>query len=235
MKWFTRLGIVAFMAVAAMWVLWPAPPTRTTTQAGTTPQTFNTSETATTAGTAGTPPTRITPETRATEQTSPPGPVLLRYEVRGLGNSSDLEQFAAAAAETYADGRGWNDSGAVNFERVASTADFTLWLSADERMESFGGACGPTWSCRSDDNVVINETRWLEASPMWNEAAGTLTEYRHMVVNHETGHWLGFGHTTCSTPDALAAVMQQQSIGLQGCATNPWPLPAELRTAARRR
>ena len=211
MKWFPRLGVVAFVAAAAMWVLWPAAPIRTATQAGTTPQTFTT------------PPTRSA------------GSVLLRYEVRGRGNSSDLEQFAAAAAETYAAGPGWNDGGTVRFERVASTGDFTLWLAADDRMEAFGGACGPVWSCRSGENVVINETRWLDASPAWNAAAGTLRDYRHMVVNHETGHWLGFGHAACSAPDAPAAVMQQQSMGLQGCATNPWPLPAELRTAARRR
>ena len=48
-----------------------------------------------------------------------------------------------------------------------------------------------------------------------------------MVVNHETGHWLGFGHSNCSSPGAAAAVMQQQSMGMQGCTPNPWPLAGE--------
>jgi hypothetical protein len=147
------------------------------------------------------------------------------YSVRGKGNTSDLEKFAAAAAETYADPRGWNLGGSVRFERVASGGDFTLWLSADSQMATFGGACDVMWSCRNGRNVVINEDRWLGASPAWTEAGGSLRDYRHMVVNHETGHWLGFGHTTCASPGSVATVMQQQSMDLQGCTPNPWPHP----------
>ncbi len=156
------------------------------------------------------------------------GPVVIRYDVWGRGNTGDLEEFAAAAAETYADGRGWAAGGAVRFERAATGGDFTLWLAADAQMASFGGACGPVWSCRSGRNVVINEDRWTSASPAWNEAGASLRDYRHMVVNHETGHWLGLGHQTCSAAGTAAAVMQQQSMGLQSCTPNPWPRPAEL-------
>jgi hypothetical protein len=159
--------------------------------------------------------------------------VVYRYSVRGKGNVSDLEEFSAAAAETYADPRGWGLGGSLRFERVASGGDFTLWLSADGLMSTFGGACDVVWSCRAGRNVVINEDRWLGASPAWNEAGGSLRDYRHMVVNHETGHWLGFGHATCSSPGAPAAVMQQQSMGLQGCAPNPWPLPKERAATGR--
>lgn len=157
-----------------------------------------------------------------------------QYSVRGKGNVSHIEQFAAAAAETYADPRGWSLGGSVRFERVASGGDFTLWLSADRLMSSFGGACDVVWSCRSGDNVVINEDRWLAASPAWNEAGGSLRDYRHMVVNHETGHWLGFGHASCTSSGAAAAVMQQQSMGLQRCTPNPWPLPKEQALIGRR-
>jgi hypothetical protein len=151
-------------------------------------------------------------------------PLVYEYSVRGKGNASDLEEFAAAA-ETYADPRGWNLGGSVRFERVPSGGDFTLWLAADSQMATFGGACGVTWSCRNGGNVVINEDRWLGASPAWTEAGGSLRDYRHMVVNHETGHWLGFGHATCASPGSVATVMQQQSMDLQGCTPNPWPQP----------
>lgn len=152
-------------------------------------------------------------------------PLVHEYSIQGKGNTSDIEEFAAAAAETYAGPRGWNLGGAVRFERVASGGDFTLWLAADSQMATFGGACDVMWSCRNGGNVVINEDRWLGASPAWTEAGGSLRDYRHMVVNHETGHWLGFGHSTCASPGAAATVMQQQSMDLQGCTPNPWPQP----------
>ena len=66
-------------------------------------------------------------------------------------------------------------------------------------------------------------------SPAWNAARESLRDYRHMVVNHETGHWLGKGHASCPRRGALAPVMQQQSKGTQGCRLNPWPTLAELR------
>ena len=156
---------------------------------------------------------------------------VVRYEVRGQGHTGDLEEFAAAAAETYADPRGWAGGGAVRFERVPAGGDFTLWLAADADMASFGGACDRVWSCRSGRNVVINEDRWRGASPAWNESGAGLWDYRHMVVNHETGHWLGQGHQRCAGNGRPAPVMQQQSMGLQGCAPNPWPMAVELARA----
>lgn len=51
-----------------------------------------------------------------------------------------------------------------------------------------------------------------------------------MVINHEVGHRLGFGHATCPGPGQLAPVMMQQSISLAGCKFNPWPVAGELTT-----
>jgi hypothetical protein len=64
----------------------------------------------------------------------------------------------------------------------------------------------------------------MSATSSWT---GTLPEYRAMVVNHETGHQLGFNHLYCQGTGQLAPVMQQQSISLQGCLFNAWPTTAE--------
>jgi Protein of unknown function (DUF3152) len=162
------------------------------------------------------------------------GPLVYEYSVRGRGNTADLQEFAAAAAATYADPRGWSIGGSVRFRRVASGGDFTLWLAAASQMATFGGVCDARWSCRNGRNVVINEDRWRGASPAWTGAGGSQLDYRHMVVNHETGHWLGFGHSHCASPGATAAVMQQQSLGLQGCLANAWPLSGEREAFSRR-
>lgn len=163
------------------------------------------------------------------------GVSVITYSVRGKGNVSSLDTFTAVAAATYADPRGWNLGGGIRFDRVDSGGDFTLWLAGDALMSTFGGACDVIWSCRNGRNVVINEDRWLGASDAWNAAGGPLAGYRQMVLNHETGHWLGFDHGHCSGPGAAAPVMQQQSMSLGACDFNAWPLPAERTKLATRR
>src|SRR4051794_28389229 len=158
--------------------------------------------------------------------------VVYTYVVRGLANSSNLESFAAAAATTYADPRGWNLGGSIVFRRVSSGGDFTLWLAAAGTVPGFGPPCDSGYSCTSGRNVIINETRWLTGSASWNASGAALADYRHMVVNHETGHWLGFHHEFCAGAGQLAPVMQQQSISLQGCRPNAWPTAAERQRLA---
>ena len=114
------------------------------------------------------------------------------------------------------------------FRRVSGASDFSLVLAEASWLPRFSSVCSATWSCRAGRYVVINQTRWRYASPSWNSAHKSLRGYRHMVVNHETGHWLGHGHLGCSGPGRLAPVMMQQSKGLDGCRHNPWPLGGEL-------
>ena len=139
-----------------------------------------------------------------------------------------LSGFVAKVAAVLGDPRGWSAGGKVTFERVETDCSFSLWLSAPSQMTSFGGVCDAYYSCRSGRNVVINFDRWQGATDPWNASGGSLEDYRVMVTNHEVGHWLGFGHANCSAPGQPAPVMQQQSISLQGCTFNPWPVAAEL-------
>ncbi|MBS4752735.1 DUF3152 domain-containing protein [Nocardioides sp. zg-ZUI104] len=151
------------------------------------------------------------------------------YSVRTRGAvPGGLRQFKRQAQATLDDARGWRARG-VRFQRVRSGGTFTLWLVEARLVPSFSSVCSTQWSCRVGRNVIINLDRWRHASPAWNAAGRSLREYRHMVVNHETGHWIGFGHASCPAPGALAPVMMQQSKGRGGCRFNPWPTPAELR------
>jgi hypothetical protein len=155
----------------------------------------------------------------------PPARRTVTYIVRTIGSTrSTASELAAVAAATYADERGWRRAG-VAFREVASGGDFTLWLASPEQVERFSSACSAFYSCRVGRNVIINDDRFTSGSPYW---PGALDDYRALVVNHETGHWLGLGHRGCPGPGQLAPVMQQQSKGLDGCAPNPWPTPSEL-------
>jgi hypothetical protein len=150
------------------------------------------------------------------------------YSIATRGRiTASLAKFRAQAAETYADPRGWRGGG-VQFRRVRHGGSFTLVLASASAVPTFSPVCSSRWSCRVGRYVIINQDRWLHASPAWNAAGRSLRDYRHMVVNHETGHWLGRGHASCPRPGRLAPVMMQQSKGTGGCRFNPWPTLREL-------
>jgi len=153
--------------------------------------------------------------------------VTYSVETRGL-ITADLAEFKQQANATLNDARGWSQLDAT-FTEVSSGGSFTLVLAEASSVPVFSPTgCSSTYSCSVGRYVIINQDRWLDATPAWNGGGGTLRDYRHMVINHETGHWLGHGHQSCGGAGQLAPVMQQQSIDLQGCTFNPWPLPGEL-------
>ena len=146
------------------------------------------------------------------------------YSVTTRGRvTASTAVFRRQAQETYDDPRGWR-AGGVQLRRVRHGGDFTLVLAAAGTLPSFSSTCSTQWSCRIGRFVVINQDRWRHASPAWNAAGRSLRDYRHMVVNHETGHWLGRGHASCPAGGGKAPVMMQQSKGTGGCRLNPWPL-----------
>ena len=140
--------------------------------------------------------------------------------------SASVKKFARLSQQTFDDPRGWRGKG-VEFSRVAKGGSFSLVLAEASTVPSFSSQCSSTYSCRVGRYVIINQTRWQQATPSWNDAGKSLRGYRHMVVNHETGHWLGKGHASCPGAGRLAPVMMQQSKGTQGCRLNPWPTAGE--------
>jgi hypothetical protein len=146
------------------------------------------------------------------------------------GIDVDGSGFASAVASTLGDPRSWGKGGQMSFQRVGADAaaagefEFKVSLVSPGHMETYcpGVGTGGYTSCRYGDRAVINLARWATAVPDYQ---GDIATYRRYVVNHEVGHVLGHGHEPCPGTGQRAPVMQQQTLGLDGCEKNAWPYP----------
>ena len=146
------------------------------------------------------------------------------------GIDVDGATFAAAVESTLGDPRSWGSDGRMSFQRVGAAEaasgqfDFKVSLVSPGHMETYcpGVGTGGYTSCRYADRAVINLARWATAVPDYE---GDIATYRLYVINHEVGHVLGNGHEPCPGIGRIAPVMQQQTLGLEGCVKNAWPYP----------
>jgi len=163
---------------------------------------------------------------------------LVRFRVAVETNiDEDPDEVARFVEATLGDPRGWTADGRTRFQRVPGDAahDLTVSLVTSGTAARMCGSAGMDIigvglpeggvSCHYYGQVVLNLSRWRMSVPEYVAAGVPLERYRQMLVNHEIGHGLGFGHEFCPGPGALAPVMQQQSISLNGCRPNPWPFP----------
>ncbi|HUC90228.1 MAG TPA: DUF3152 domain-containing protein [Patescibacteria group bacterium] len=159
----------------------------------------------------------------------PKGSLTHTYCVQERGASIDPSGIIGKLAATYADTRGWNNNGTIAFDYASSGCGYTVWLSSASQMTSFGAICDNYYNCEVGTNVILNEDRWNSATAPWNSTGGSIEDYRILMINHETGHRLGFpDNNVCSGAGQPALVMMQQSVDLKGCKFNIWPLPSEL-------
>lgn len=148
----------------------------------------------------------------------------VRVEVEaGLG--VDGREFAHQVMATLNDPRGWGHDGSVTFARTDGEADIDITLASPATTDEL---CAPVdtrgrVSCGRVGFAVLNAARWAEGSEAFLAAGGTVAEYRHYLVNHEVGHVLGNPHVSCPAPGAVAPIMLQQTLGLDGCRPNGWP------------
>lgn len=148
---------------------------------------------------------------------------------------ADVDEFARIVADTLAADQGWAAGGDYRFQQVPDGAghDFTVYLVTSETAAQMCGAGGLVViapglpeggvSCRLSGQVIINLSRWRLSVAHYVEAGVPLEVYRQMLLNHEVGHELGYGHFACPGRGQPAPVMQQQSIDLEGCEAYPWP------------
>ncbi|MEU1161353.1 DUF3152 domain-containing protein [Streptomyces sp. NPDC005921] len=151
---------------------------------------------------------------------------------RGLGLDGEL--FAQAVQKTLNDDRSWAHDGARTFERVSSgKPDFVITLASPGTTAKWCAKSGldtteDNVSCdsASTERVMINAYRWAQGSKTYGDK---IHAYRQMLINHEVGHRLGYGHVTCDKDGELAPVMQQQTKFLDHdgihCLPNSWPYP----------
>jgi hypothetical protein len=151
---------------------------------------------------------------------------------QGLG--LDAELFAQAVQKTLNDDRSWAHNGGRTFERISSgKPDFVITLASPGTTAKWCAKSGldtteDNVSCdsASTERVMINAYRWAQGSKTYGDK---IHAYRQMLINHEVGHRLGYGHVTCDKDGELAPVMQQQTKFLDHdgihCLANPWPYP----------
>jgi hypothetical protein len=147
----------------------------------------------------------------------------------------DGELFAEAVQKTLNDDRSWAHGGARTFERIHSgQPDFVITLASPGTTAEWCAKSGldtteDNVSCdsASTERVMINAYRWAQGSTTYGD--NKIHSYRQMLINHEVGHRLGYGHVTCDKDGELAPVMQQQTKFLDHdgvhCLANPWAFP----------
>ncbi len=147
----------------------------------------------------------------------------------------DGKLFAQAVQKTLNDKRSWAHDGGRTFERISSgKPDFVITLASPGTTAFWCAKSGldttqDNVSCDSaaTDRVMINAYRWAQGSETYGDK---MYSYRQMLINHEVGHRLGYGHVSCSVDGGLAPVMQQQTKFLDHdgikCRPNPWPFPS---------
>lgn len=149
------------------------------------------------------------------------------------GVDEDMAAFAAKVDQTLGDPRDWTADGELRLQRVAATNryDFTIYLATPQTAGAMCAQGGlditvdgqPFTSCRVSNKVILNLARWRLSVPDYVSAQISLDTYRTYMITHEVGHQLGHGHELCPGKGRPAPVMQQQTLGLQGCVANPWP------------
>ena len=174
---------------------------------------------------------RIYDEAKKTAEGSGQQPTKMTYCIATNGDVGDTSAFADTVDRVLNNPKGWPRAG-VTFAQAESGCDVTVTLAAPEKLPTYSTYCSTEYSCRVGSDVIINRKRWDGAVDHWFEHGGTLATYRTMVINHEVGHALGHidNEQACGGEGQPAPLMQEQSMFLNGCTINPWPLDSELWT-----
>ncbi|MEW1615923.1 MULTISPECIES: DUF3152 domain-containing protein [unclassified Streptomyces] len=153
------------------------------------------------------------------------GGKLIRYGVK-LEDGTGLDSAAVAAEidRVLRDDRGWTRRAVASFQHVAEPPyDMVVQIASPKTADALCGAwgldTGGELNCANAPDLIVNVRRWVELSDQYK---GRPHDYRALIINHEAGHVLGYGHRGCPGPGKPAPAMMQQIKGLKGCVANPW-------------
>ncbi|MFG3284082.1 DUF3152 domain-containing protein [Streptomyces sp. NPDC048111] len=200
------------------------------------PRPLEPAEPASSAGT-GSPKPSAVPESgpgtfttaQASGRTVGTGGPLRRYQVQVEDGADVSAKQAALDVQTIlSDPRSWAAHGKGRFQLVASGADVVIKIATPKTTDKLCAAVGDTegeLNCEVTGGVIVNLKRWVTGSPQYD---GPPAEYRHLIINHEVGHLIGYHqHMACPGAGRPAPVMMQQIKGLNGCKSNAWPYTAQ--------
>jgi hypothetical protein len=150
---------------------------------------------------------------------------LIRYDVQ-VEKNLDIspDEAAKVIAGVLNDQRSWRGTGRWRFELVSGDSDRAELHAYIVTPGTTDRLCAPLQtlgevSCQNNNKVVLNAKRWMLGAKSYG---ADLTNYRRYLVNHEFGHYIGYGHVGCPRRGRPAPVMMQQTKGLGGCRKNPW-------------
>lgn len=161
------------------------------------------------------------------------------------------EAFARMVGETLSNPKSWTHNPQFAFTRIDDVSqgapDFRISLTSPMTVREGCGydipleaSCYNPAYAGDQPRVFINEARWVRGAVPFQ---GDIGSYRQYVINHETGHAIGYRlHEPCGEDGALAPVMMQQTFSTNNdddarfdpqsvqadgktCRFNPWPYP----------
>ncbi len=236
--WLHERGATAVAASSPVAAISPAPASGTATEVSSTP---TPSPTATPSPTTSPTPSVVVrgsgtfttvafPSLADTSAPSGARVVRVAFQIEG-GLGIDPAPVADKIARTLLDKRGWEPKDRLRFRFVTAAqaargeVDITVRLASPDTTDQL---CRPldtngVTSCFNNHRAVLNARRWLLGVSFYGSK---LDAYRTYMVNHEVGHGLGHGHVGCPGAGAAAPTMMQQTLRLDGCVANPYPMVA---------